>query len=75
MGPALKTKPPPDDLSCIDSRCCIPCRDVALMLQHNLPQWRRGLQGELAALYQGTTRAVQDKLSHNVSCLLICSSC
>ena len=45
------------------------------MLQHNLPHWRRGLQGELAALYQAATRAVQDKLSRNVSCLLVCSSC
>ena len=45
------------------------------MLQHNLPHWKQGLQGELAALYQGTTRAVQDKLTCNVSCLLICSSC
>ena len=45
------------------------------MLQHNLPQWRQGLHGELAALYQGASRAVQNVLSRNVSCLLICSSC
>ena len=44
------------------------------MLQHNLPHWKRGLQGELAALYQGATKAVHNKLSRNVSCLLVCSS-
>ena len=73
-GPALGTSGS-TDLWCISARCCIACRDIALVLQHNLPYWKRGLQGELAALYQGTTRAVQDKLSHNVSCRLLCSSC
>ena len=72
-APTLRTSAS-TDLSCIGVRCCIACRDVALLLQHNLPHWRWGLQGELAALYQGATRAVQDKLSRNVSCLLICSS-
>ena len=61
-GPALQTSAS-SDLSYIGARRCIACRDVALMLQHNLPRWRRGLQGHLAALYQGATSAAGQAVS------------
>ena len=72
-GPALGTLGS-TVLRRISARCCIACRDVALVIQQSLPNWKRGLQGELAALYQGASKAVQGKLSRNVSCLLSCSS-